>query len=145
VKHTWRVGAIATIAFAVLGIVWFWLEMAPVRLGFEDTDDPAVGLRFLRDHSETYVQGDIFMLSTWAICLSLIGWWTRTIPIALCVLAVLPAFRIASGILGPLGFVPDGLWFLSILSIPGTLAWCLALGIVFLRRAVAEPAASPAR
>lgn len=237
-KQAGRVGAISSIAFAVLGIAWFWLELAPQRFGFEDTDDPAVGVLFLRDHSEIYVQagivlilmaialiisamaaweslgprvdppalrsvsafgviaaacffmhgvtrfsagpllyidsldqgwgetvylviqmigihgfaqGAIFMLCAWAVGISLIGWQTRTIPLGLCALGVLPAFRITSGILGPLAILPDGLWILSMLSIPGTLIWCLALGIVYLRRdamdaqPVEVPEGSPAR
>jgi hypothetical protein len=49
-----------------------------------------------------------------------------------------------AGTLGPLGLLPDGdgLWILGMLSIPGTLLWCLILGLVLPRRAVAQPSSA---
>ena len=38
---------LAPIIAGVAGLGWFWAELAPQRLGFEDTDDPAVSLQFL--------------------------------------------------------------------------------------------------
>ena len=43
-----KVGALALMAFAIAGIAWFTLELAPPNMGFEDTDSPSVSLRFLR-------------------------------------------------------------------------------------------------
>lgn len=37
------------------GIAWFALEIAPPLLGFEDTDDPALSLQFLRTYPEIYL------------------------------------------------------------------------------------------
>lgn len=93
--------------------------------------------------------GGIFALCLWAVGLSLIGLRTKAIPLALCVLGILPAFRIASGTLGPLGLVPDAdiLWLLGMASILGTILWCLLLGVVLLRRSfesTAEPSVHPA-
>lgn len=223
-RSTARVGAISIIVFALAGIAWSALELAPPILGFGDTDDPAVSLQFLREHSDIYVkagivlilmaitltvatfavsdvvaprsnslalrstsafglfsaafffghgalrmgsgpllhidslnhdwgeaaylavqmvgihgfaQAAIFTLCTWAIGISLIGLRTKTIPLVLCALGVIPAFRLLGGLLGPLGFLPEGLWFLWPLfmaSIPGVMLWCLILGIVLLRR-----------
>jgi len=204
-------------------MVWFVLEGTPQRLGFEDTDDPAIMVEFIRQHPEVFVQagamlvlmaislaiavvaveevirpqpgsvgprstsvfglvgaafflfggavrigssgpllhmaglegawgegayvaaqvvsqavliGGIFAVCLWAVGLSLVGVRTKVIPLALCALGVLPAFRIVSGILGPIGLLPnvDGLWLVSIASIFGTILWCLLLGIVLLRR-----------
>ncbi len=216
-----KVAALSTILFSLAGIAWFVLESTPPRLGFEDTDDPAVMVRFVREHPDVFVQagttlmlmaisltiavlavaevvgarsgalslrftsafglfsaafflfggavrigssgpllhiaglreewgegaylaaqvfsqalliGGIFALCLWAVGLSLIGLRTKVIPLALCVLGVLPAFRIVSGMLGPLGLLPDSdvLWVISIASIFGTILWCLILGIVLL-------------
>jgi len=240
VRKTTRIAAASTILFALAGIVWFVLESTPPRLGFEDTDDPAVMVAFIRQHPEVFVQagamlilmalsltiavvavaelvepqsaavglrstsafglfaaaffvfggairigssgpllhmadlrtewgeaayvavqvasqalliGGVFAVCLWAVGLSLIGLRTRVLPLALCVLGILPAFRIVSGLLGPLGFLPDVdvLWVISIASIVGTILWCLILGIVLLFRsfgsmagpAVAAPTAGP--
>jgi hypothetical protein len=51
---TARVGGIALSIFAVATVSWFILELTPPLLGFADTDDPAVSLRFLREHPTTY-------------------------------------------------------------------------------------------
>lgn len=231
-----KVAALSTLFFSLAGIVWFVLESTPPRLGFSDTDDPAVMVRFVREHPAVFVQsgttlilmaisltiavlavaevvaprsgalslrstsafglfsaafflfggavrigssgpllhmaglreewgegaylaaqvvsqglliGGIFALCLWAVGLSLIGLRTKVIPLALCVLGVLPAFRIASGMLGPLGLLPelDVLWVISIASIFGTILWCFVLGIVLLRGSfgsIAEPAVGPA-
>ena len=219
---TARFGALSLIVFAIAGIAWFALELAPPLLGFEDTDDPSVSLQFLREHSDIYVlagivlilmaitltvatfavsdvaaprsnslalrstsafglfsaafffahgavregagpllyidslnhdwgqaaylavqmvgihgfaQAAIFGLCTWAVGISLICLRSKAIPLALCALGALPAFRLMSALLGPLGVLPDGLWFLSMASIPGVMLWCLILGIVLLRKA----------
>lgn len=231
-RGTTKVAALSTILFALAGIVWVVLEGTPPRLGFEDTDDPAVMVGFIRQYPEVFVQagtmlvlmaisltiavlavaevvgppsgavglrstsafglfsaafflfggavrigssgpllhmaglreewgegaylaaqvvsqglliGGIFALCLWAVGLSLIGLRTKVIPLALCVLGILPAFRIVSGMLGPLGLLPDSdvLWVISIASIFGTILWCFVLGIVLLRRSfgsIAEPA-----
>lgn len=222
-RSTTRVAAVSTIAFALAAVVWFVLEGTPPRLGFEDTDDPAIMVGFIRQHPEVFVQagtmlvlmaislamavvaveevvrpqsggvglratsafglvsaalfliggavrigssgpllhmaglraawgegayvaaqvvsqaaliGGIFALCLWAVGPSLIGLRTKVIPLALCALGVLPAFRIISGLLGPLNLIPDVgvLWLISIASILGTILWCLILGIVLLRR-----------
>lgn len=86
--------------------------------------------------SQAVLIGGIFAVCLWTVGLSLIGLRTKVIPLALCALGVLPAFRIASGLLGPLGLLPDFdvLWVVSIASTFGTILWCLILGLVLLRR-----------
>jgi hypothetical protein len=226
---TSRIASISTIVFSLAAIAWFGLESTPLRLGFEDTDDPAVMVGFIRQYPEVFVQagamlvlmaislaiavlaveevvrprsgrvgmrstsafglfaaafflfggavrigssgpllhmaglreawgegayvaaqvasqavliGGILAVCLWAVGLSLIGLRTRVIPLALCALGVLPAFRIVGGLLGPLGLMPDidGLWVISIVSIYGTILWCLILGIVLLRRSFGSTA-----
>ena len=52
--NTARAGGIALSVFAIATMAWFALELAPPLLGYADTDDPAVSLSFLRDHSVIY-------------------------------------------------------------------------------------------
>ena len=40
-------------------------------------------------------------ICVWAVGLSLIGLRTGALPVALCVLGFVPAFRLVGGILGP--------------------------------------------
>ncbi len=87
-------------------------------------------------------------LCLWAVGLSLIGLRARVLPVALCLLGIVPAMRLVGGTLGPLGVLPDSelLWIVGLISIPGTMVWCLLLGIVLLRRGFgseAEPGLAP--
>jgi hypothetical protein len=84
-----------------------------------------------------FAQGGLMALSIWAVGVSLIGRRTRSLPLALSLLALFPAFRLVALVLGPLGILPDGLWIVAMLAIPGTMVWCLLLGIVLLRKAMA--------
>jgi hypothetical protein len=217
-------GALAVLAFALLGIAWIVLEIAQVGAGLTDGDDPSVALAFLRANPDAYAgsglvlllmavtltvaalavsdvlepradrlalrtvtvlalfsaaafllfgvlrlstgpllyidglqpawgegayliivmagihglgQAGILTLCLWAVGISLIGIRTKAIPTAVCVLGVLPFIRLVS-LFGPLGILPedlpDGLWFVFLLAIPGAMIWCLALGLSLLRR-----------
>ena len=53
------IGALALLAAGLAGIAWIWLELAPPRLGFDDTDSPEVSLRFLHAHPEVYGQAGV--------------------------------------------------------------------------------------
>jgi hypothetical protein len=78
-------------------------------------------------------------LCAWAVGISLIGLRTKSLPLWLCALGIVPAFRLLAA-LGALGFLPDGLWIVFPASIPGAMLWCFVLGVVLLRMA---PTASP--
>ncbi len=219
---TVRLGALSVIVFAVAGIAWFALEIAPPALGFENTDSPAVMLPFLREHASLsvyaglvlvvmaislmvatlfvwdtiapradslavrsasafgvfsaafflihgvirlavepvlfiddlnhawgesaylivqvmgihgFAQAGSLSLCMWAVAISLIGLRTRALPLALCVLGVIPALRLLGLLGGPLNVLPDGLWIVFMLAIPGVMLWCLLLGLVLVRRA----------
>jgi hypothetical protein len=85
-----------------------------------------------------FAQAAITAACLWAVGVSVIGLRTRALPVALCVLALIPAFRLV-GVLGPLGILdalPGETWFLFMASIPGLLIWCLLFGLVSLRRAL---------
>jgi hypothetical protein len=57
-----QIGGLATTHSGALGAIWFWLETAPPRLGFDDTDDPAVSLAYLHDHPDIYAQIGLVLL-----------------------------------------------------------------------------------
>ncbi len=239
-RSTARIAAIPTLSVTVAGITWLVLESTPVRLGFEDTDDPALMVDFIRQYPDVFAQAGVVLillavgltiavialagvirpaagavsnratlafglfsagllllaggirvgssgpllhmaglsqatgeaayvaaqvvsqavmnaallaLCLWAVGVSLIGFRSKVLPLALCALGVLPAYRIVGGLLGPVGLLPDigVLWMIGIASIFGTFLWCLVLGLVLLRRSFraapsgvgAEPARSP--
>lgn len=61
-RGTALAGGIALLVFGVGGVAWFALETTAPRLGFEDTDSPAVMLAFLRAHPEVYGQACAVLL-----------------------------------------------------------------------------------
>lgn len=222
-KHTGsgtRIAGVSAMVTGLAGAIWFFLESAPPRLGFDDTDNPLLSLQFLDQYSVVYAQagvalftmaialivsahavsdalahranplalrvvttiglfsaafffmhgvlrlsvlpilyvdslrdewgqaaylvsqfagihgfaqGGIVTLCLWAVGISLIGFRTRALPIALCALGVVPAFRLV-GILGPFGVSADGLWIFFMASIAGVMLWTLVLGLVLLLR-----------
>ena len=218
-----RAAGLSAITFALASLAFFALQLAPPMLGFDDTDNPAVSLAFVRAHPDINVFAGLCLimmaitlvvtilgvadvvvpradslalrcastfglfaaalflvtgglrigasgpllhiaglrddwgetaylafnvtgqaagitaivgLCLWAIALSVIGRRRRVLPVWLCVLGIVPAFRLLGGTLGPLGVLPDSefLWILGMVSIPGTMVWCLLLGLVLLRR-----------
>jgi len=231
-----KIAGIASIITGLAGAAWFYLESTPPRLGFDDTDSPAVSLQFLEGHAIVYAQagvvlfvmaialiiashavsealasratplalrvattfgllsaalffmhgvlrlgvqpilyvnglrdewgqtaylvsqfagihgfaqGAITTLCIWAVGISIIGFRTRALPTGLCILGLVPGFRLL-GIFGPIlqsagtDELPAGAWILFMASIVGVMVWCLALGIVLVRRtpsAAAAPAA----
>ena len=87
-----------------------------------------------------FAQAAITAACLWVVGVALVGIRSRSLPIALCAIALIPAFRLLA-VLGPLGVLdglPEETWFLFMASIPGLLLWCLLLGIVLLRRALAS-------
>jgi hypothetical protein len=223
-RRTTIVAGTAALGVGLLGIAWFALYLAQPLLGFGDTDDPALGVRFVGAYPEVFgatgtllvvtsivltvavtslaatvrqehrswallsasafglfaafaflvfgtlrigavgpllhiaslgaawgetaylvvqmagVQGvfavGLLALAVWAVGLSLVGLRTRVIPVAVCVLGIIPAIHVAGRLVGHLGVLPGEAWLLQIASIPGTLVWCLLLGIGLLIRGV---------
>ncbi len=99
-------------------------------------------------------QAGILTFCGWAVGIGVLGYRSRALPRALCLLAVLPGLRLLLLALGPIGaassagqVLPDVLWIVAMLTIPGTFAWSLVLGLVLLRRSVrgtAREAGAPA-
>jgi hypothetical protein len=64
-----RLGSrIAPLVAGLAGLVWVWSELAPQRLGFPDTDDPALSLQFLEANPEAWTQAG-FALAVAALAL----------------------------------------------------------------------------
>lgn len=219
-----RAGAFALIVASVAGIAWTVLELVQPSLGFEDTDSPAVTLKFLASHADVWVNASLvllllagsvlvatlavsdvlaqwssrltvrsisaagafaaacfFMFGTlrasahpllyiegldraggesaflviqmvgihgfaqagilafclWAVGVSAAGLRSGALPRAVCLLGVIPAIRVVLLVLGPTGAIemlPDGLWVVAMIAIPGTFLWSLILGLVLIRR-----------
>ena len=69
-------GGVAAIVFGVAGLVATVLQISQQSLGFEDTDDPAVNLAFLRGHLDNYLQqGVAFMLMALALTIVVFALW----------------------------------------------------------------------
>ncbi|TFC85281.1 hypothetical protein E3T28_06725 [Cryobacterium sinapicolor] len=49
-----RAGGTAAVVAGLGGITWFTLELLPPVLGFDDTDDPAASLDYLRQYPQLY-------------------------------------------------------------------------------------------
>ena len=60
--NTTRVAALSSIAFACAGATWFTLELRPPNLGFEDTDNPALMVRFVRAYPDVFVYSGVVMI-----------------------------------------------------------------------------------
>ena len=53
-RRTTIVAGSAALGAGLLGLIWFALYLAQPILGFEDTDDPALGVEFVRAHPEVF-------------------------------------------------------------------------------------------
>lgn len=64
-RRTTIVAGAAAVGVGLLGIVWFGLYLAQPMLGFADTDDPALGVRFVRAHPDVFTwTGTALMLTS---------------------------------------------------------------------------------
>jgi hypothetical protein len=75
-RSSMAVGGVAAIVFGLAGLVATMLQISQQSLGFEDTDDPAVNLAFLREHLDNYLQqGLSFMLMALALTIVVFALW----------------------------------------------------------------------
>jgi len=49
----------APLVAGLSGLAWFWFELEPQRRGFEDTDNPAVGLQFIAAYPQAWALAGI--------------------------------------------------------------------------------------
>ncbi|SEE49535.1 hypothetical protein SAMN04489740_1559 [Arthrobacter alpinus] len=57
-----RAGGIAVMIAGLAGVTWFALELMPPVLGFDDTDNPAVSLDYLRQYPRIYAFAGITLV-----------------------------------------------------------------------------------
>ncbi|MEC5185475.1 hypothetical protein RCH12_002952 [Cryobacterium sp. MP_3.1] len=58
-----RAGGIAVVIAGLGGIAWFTLELLPPVLGFDDTDNPAVSLDYLRRYPQFYALAGVVLVA----------------------------------------------------------------------------------
>ena len=69
---------LAPIIAGLAGLAWFWLELAPQRTGFEDTDDPAIGLAFINAHATAWpMAGVVLGITAVALVVTVLAMRTR--------------------------------------------------------------------
>lgn len=81
------VAAISTSVAGVLGVASFALLLRQPMLGFEDTDDPALGVLFVRVHPEVFAQTGLVLILAAYLVVQMAG-----------VQGVLPAGLLALGV-----------------------------------------------
>lgn len=84
-----------------------------------------------------FAQAGILAFCLWAVGVSTAGLRSGALPRAVCLLGVIPTIRVVLLVLGPTGAIetlPDGLWVVAMIAIPGAFLWALILGLVLLRR-----------
>ena len=75
-NNRWSAARLAPIVAGAGGLLWFWLELAPVRAGFEDMDSPGIGLKFIAAHPGAWTQTG-FALAVAALALIATVIWMR--------------------------------------------------------------------
>lgn len=127
-------GLLAAASFLGLGVTR--MSAGPIAHieGLQSAWGEAAYLAILMMGTHGLAQAALLTLSIWAIGVAVVGRRTRTIPLVVAVLAILPGVRLLA-ILGPLGLGdgPDLLWVVFMASIAGTLIWLLALGFALSR------------
>ena len=137
VVATSAAGLMAALCFLVFGAMRFGasgplLHIAGLRQGWGETVYLVVQIAGVQG----LLPAGLLALALWAVGTSVIGLARRTLPVAICVLGCVPALHVAGRLLGSLGGLPDGAWVVVVASIPGTMLWCLALGIGLVVREV---------
>ena len=105
-RSTARIAAIATLFVTVAGITWLILESTPVRLGFEDTDDPALMVEFIRQYPDVFAQAGVVLI-------------LMAIGLTIAVLAVAGVIRPAAGALSNRATLAFGLFSAGLLLLAG--------------------------
>lgn len=94
-----------------------------------------------------FAQAAVLAFCLWAVSISVVGLRSRALPRAVCLLGLLPAIRVVllmHGAAGRLDTLPDALWVVAMIAIPGTFLWSLILGLVLLRRSLRPSAVQQA-
>ena len=130
------VGLMAAASFFLFGVLRYGVR----PLLHIDSLDPAWGETAYLVQQIAGVHGfaaaAILTMCGWAVGVAVLGYRSRALPRWLALLAVIPAFRLLTfvGPMLPPELALDGLWIVFMVSIPGSMAWFIALGAVLLRR-----------
>jgi hypothetical protein len=125
-------GVIAAALFFLMGV----LRQTSGPLAFFAEIDRAAGIaatasvQLIGAHGAA--QGGILAVCLWAVGVGVEGLRTRTLPVWLGVLGVIPALRVLALVLGPVLPLPDWTWFVAIAAVPLSMLWPLALGVALL-------------
>lgn len=72
---------LAPIVAGAGGLLWFWLELAPIRAGFADMDSPGVGLEFIAAYPGAWTQtGLAVAVAALALIATVVGMHDRLQP-----------------------------------------------------------------
>jgi hypothetical protein len=139
-RTTTAVGLFAAAFFFMHGVLRLGVEPLLYIDGLDHAWGEAAYVAIQMVGLHGFAQAAITASCIWVVGISLMGLRTRVLPIALCALALIPAFRLLAfaGPFGILDILPEETWFLFLASIPGLLIWCLLLGVVLLRRSFAR-------
>ena len=114
-----RLGSrVPPIVAGLAGLVWVWSELAPQRLGFPDTDDPAVSLRFLEANPA--------------------AWTLAGYSLAIAALALIPTVLAMGSRLRPEGPAQTSDLAAGTITVVGLMGAAMLLGMAAVRLAV-EP------
>jgi hypothetical protein len=126
-------GLIAAASFFLLGVVRF--STGPVLHidGLKRDWGEAAFLVTQMMGTHGFAQAAVMALCIWAVGVTVIAYRTHALPAVALLLAVFPAVRFGTLLLGPFAELPDELWIIAILAIPGTLISAFALGLALVR------------
>lgn len=129
-------GLVAAASFFAAGVLRIQAPGTLLHMGSLDADAGLAGYVAVQmAGTQGFASTGGFALSVWALgvslALSLRGPWPR----ALLWLAPLPAAHLLTGLLGPVGLLPELLYAVYIVALFGVQAWCATLGVVMLRGA----------
>ena len=127
-----RLGSrVPPILAGLAGLVWVWSELSPQRLGFPDTDDPAMSLRFLEANPAAWtLAGYSLAIAALALIPTVLAMGSRLRPEG-------PAQTsdLAAGTITVVGLMA---------AIPAAFLWLLLLGAWPSVNAAAGPVPAPA-
>jgi hypothetical protein len=126
-------GLIAAASFFLLGIVRFANEPMLYIDSLDHDWGEAAYLATQMVGTHGFGQGGLMALCVWALGVAFVGLRTRVLSAPLALLAVLPAVRLFGLLAAPFGLLPEGLWIVAILAIPGSLISAFLLGLAIMR------------
>lgn len=119
-RATGKAGPVSFVVATVAAIIWFVTYVQAPAMGFFDTDDPAVSLQFLREHSKLYSVEAVALITlalslavgafaAWDAMADRIGGIARRSITSLALLAAVSffLFGVLRAAVGPLLYIDD--------------------------------------